>query len=47
MPRGSIGKRRHGRVRGPLHGIPLVVKDNMDTRGPRLQSGDNNGLDLD
>jgi amidase len=24
-------ERRHGRVRGPLHGIPLVVKDNMDT----------------
>jgi amidase len=24
-------ERRHGRVRGPLHGIPLVVKDNLDT----------------
>lgn len=24
-------ERRHGRVRGPLHGIPLVVKDNIDT----------------
>jgi len=24
-------ERRLGRVRGPLHGIPLVVKDNMDT----------------
>lgn len=24
-------ERRHGRLRGPLHGIPLVVKDNMDT----------------
>lgn len=24
-------ERRLGRVRGPLHGVPLVVKDNMDT----------------
>ena len=25
------GERQRGRVRGPLHGIPLVVKDNYDT----------------
>jgi amidase len=24
-------ERRDGRVRGPLHGIPIVVKDNIDT----------------
>lgn len=24
-------ERREGRVRGPLHGIPLLVKDNLDT----------------
>lgn len=24
-------ERREGRVRGPLHGIPVVVKDNLDT----------------
>jgi amidase len=26
------GERRHGRVRGPLHGIPILVKDNFATR---------------
>jgi amidase len=25
------GERRSGRVRGPLHGIPVLVKDNIDT----------------
>ncbi|MGH9457679.1 MAG: amidase [Thermoanaerobaculia bacterium] len=24
-------ERRQGRVRGPLHGVPIVVKDNLDT----------------
>ena len=26
-------ERRQGRVRGPLHGIPTLVKDNIDTTG--------------
>ena len=24
-------ERRHGRIRGPLHGIPVIIKDNYDT----------------
>src|SRR5689334_19538983 len=24
-------ERKQGRVRGPLHGIPIVIKDNIDT----------------
>jgi amidase len=30
-------ERRAGRVRGPLHGIPIVVKDNLDT-GDRMRT---------
>lgn len=30
-------ERKNGRVRGPLHGIPVLVKDNIDT-GDRLQT---------
>lgn len=29
--------RRHGRVLGPLHGIPILLKDNIDT-GDRMQT---------
>ena len=29
--------RRHGRVLGPLHGIPIILKDNIDT-GDRMQT---------
>ncbi len=27
-------ERRQGKVRGPLHGVPVLVKDNVDTSGP-------------
>ncbi|HKH89059.1 MAG TPA: amidase family protein, partial [Acidimicrobiales bacterium] len=27
------GERREGRVRGPLHGVPILLKDNIDTAG--------------
>jgi len=31
------GERRQGHVRGPLHGIPILIKDNFDTRD-RMQT---------
>jgi amidase len=31
-------ERKAGRVRGPLHGIPLVIKDNIATAGPMRTS---------
>ncbi|MGE0354311.1 MAG: amidase [Gemmatimonadales bacterium] len=31
IARGLDGERRRGRVRGPLHGIPVLIKDNIDT----------------
>jgi amidase len=32
-------ERAEGRVRGPLHGIPVVVKDNYETRGMATTAG--------
>lgn len=32
-------ERAEGRVRGPLHGIPVVVKDNFETRGMPTTAG--------
>jgi amidase len=32
-------ERRAGRVRGPLHGIPIVLKDNFDTRDMPTSGG--------
>jgi amidase len=31
--------RRHGRVRGPLDGIPVLLKDNIDTAGMQTTAG--------
>jgi amidase len=35
IARRSDAERRRGRTRGPLHGLPLLVKDNIDT-GDRM-----------
>ena len=32
-------ERRRGRLRGPLHGIPIVIKDNIDMAGMASSSG--------
>jgi len=32
-------ERMRGRVRGPLHGIPILLKDNYDTRGLATSAG--------
>ncbi len=36
IARARDAERRSGRVRGPLHGIPIVLKDNIDTRDRML-----------
>ncbi|MGH8315381.1 MAG: amidase [Steroidobacterales bacterium] len=37
MARRADDMRRHGQVLGPLHGIPILLKDNIDT-GDRMQT---------
>src|SRR5882672_1340144 len=37
MARHADDMRRHGHVLGPLHGIPILLKDNIDT-GDRMQT---------
>src|SRR4029453_16579442 len=32
-------ERRQGRARGPLHGIPVLIKDNFDTSAPPTSGG--------
>lgn len=32
-------ERRRGSMRGPLHGVPVVVKDNVEVRGGRATAG--------
>jgi amidase len=34
IARSLDAERRAGRVRGPLHGLPILVKDNIETRDP-------------
>lgn len=37
IARGLDAERKNGKVRGPLHGIPIVIKDNIDT-GDKMQT---------
>jgi amidase len=37
MARNADNLRRQGKVKGPLHGIPVLIKDNIDT-GDRMQT---------
>src|SRR5437867_8788514 len=37
MAQSADARRRHGQVLGPLHGIPILLKDNIDT-GDKMQT---------
>ena len=37
-------ERRAGHIRGPLHGIPIVIKDNVATTGPMLTTAGSRAL---
>jgi amidase len=39
------GERKAGKVRGPLHGIPIVIKDNIDTGDRMLTTAGSLALD--
>ncbi|MEE3466870.1 MAG: amidase [Eubacterium sp.] len=39
-------ERKAGKVRGPLHGIPVIVKDNYDLKGTATTAGSLSLLDL-
>ncbi|TWU29410.1 amidase family protein [Bythopirellula polymerisocia] len=39
IARGLDKERRDGKVRGPLHGVPVVVKDSLDTADRMMTTG--------
>src|SRR5690242_10249303 len=39
IARGLDKERKGGMVRGPLHGIPILVKDNIDTHDRMMTTG--------
>ncbi len=39
------GERREGRVRGPLHGVPILVKDNIDTADQMMTTAGSRALE--
>jgi amidase len=39
------GERRDGRVRGPLHGLPILVKDNVDTADRMMTTAGSRALE--
>ena len=45
IARALDGERRAGKTRGPLHGLPVLVKDNIATRDPMSTSAGSLALD--